>query len=269
MQKSLSESSLEEKTVSALAALSSLKMIRTSTVGKKSIIRPNNALRQIQHHYSKIPVAARTPPRREVDREKRTGQDAVAVQGELEIDTRHGRVKYTGGILAGIRHGPGISVLDKGYSFTGEYFAGRMHGKGELKTSDGKHYDGEFFAGQKHGRCTTSGLKGKDCKSYTGQVFDGLAHGIGSQIYNNGVTYHGQYFAAKRHGRGTMTWPSGAREEGEWFAGELHGTTKIFDAKGVHVRTDVYSCGKRISKTPVSAPDTSTEKSAPVADRPQ
>lgn len=269
MQKSVSESSLEEKTVSALAALSSLKMIRTSTVGKKSIIRPNNALRQIQHHYSKIPIAKRTPPRREVDREKRTGQDAVAVQGELEIDTRHGRVKYTGGILAGIRHGPGISVMDKGYSFAGEYFAGRMHGKGELKTSDGKHYDGEFFAGQKHGRCTTSDPNSKVHKSYTGQVFDGLAHGTGSGVYSNGIVYHGKYFATKQHGHGTRTWPSGGREEGEWFAGELHGTTKIFDAQGVHVRTNVYSCGKLVSSTPVPAQATSTEKSAPVADRPQ
>jgi len=47
--------------------------------------------------------------------------------------------------------------------------------------------------------------------------------GYGTHIDQNGVRYEGEFVNYKRHGKGTVTYPNGDREVGEWSSGLKEG----------------------------------------------
>ncbi len=61
---------------------------------------------------------------------------------------------------------------------------------------------------------------------WSGACIDGIASGEGRMVrrYSGGkITYAGGIHDGKYDGRGIITWPSGARYEGEWRDGKTHG----------------------------------------------
>ncbi len=77
----------------------------------------------------------------------------------------------------------------------------------------------------------------KNGRSYDGawlvsQREDGIKDGLGSMGFITGARYEGMWSQGRMHGKGLYIWADGRRYEGEWVRGERHGAGMSTMANG-------------------------------------
>ena len=163
--------------------------------------------------------------------------DCVSGEGTLELTTKFGKGRYTGGFLEGEFEGYGR--LEMPISWT-----------------EKEVYVGNWERGLRVGRGTHWNGKGN---LYIGQWRDNKRNGIGSYFFNlsdwrenqhseywlkeNTENYTGEFVNDHYQGQGTYRWVNGHRYVGGFFAGDKHGFGTFYYAKTGTARQQLWNYG--------------------------
>mmetsp|Transcript_44699 Transcript_44699/g.127564 ORF Transcript_44699/g.127564 Transcript_44699/m.127564 type:complete len:696 (+) Transcript_44699:121-2208(+) len=113
----------------------------------------------------------------------------------------------------GAGESPQARLLPDGSRYIGDWAGGRPEGQGTLVFPGGDTYKGQFLEGAMHGEGFYQRREGSGdpsiASSYRGQWHAGLKDGYGTEEWSNGARFEGFYRAGQMHGGGAYVLPSG------------------------------------------------------------
>eukprot|EP01125_Pyxidicula_operculata_P008926 TRINITY_DN294_c0_g1_i7.p1 TRINITY_DN294_c0_g1~~TRINITY_DN294_c0_g1_i7.p1 ORF type:complete len:283 (-),score=21.89 TRINITY_DN294_c0_g1_i7:369-1217(-) len=130
------------------------------------------------------------------------------------------RERFEGHFEHNKRNGECTHYYSDGSKFHGDYKNDLRHGTGMYWTQH------EYYTFQKCWlRKYENGLMIKNEEIYTGEQRESHIPeiGFGTHIDANGLRYEGDHVNYKRHGKGSITYPTGEKEIGEWVHGVRQG----------------------------------------------
>ncbi|KNC54131.1 uncharacterized protein AMSG_09908 [Thecamonas trahens ATCC 50062] len=174
--------------------------------------------------------------------------DGSLYDGTLRYGSRHGRGHiffpskdhYVGSFVEDQREGSGVFRWASGAVYDGEWRANQPHGTGVYTFKD-ISYSGEWRAGMRSG----SGTLVYGSITYTGEFRDGLRSGVGTLSSSvSPLRYSGSWLRDQRSGTGSAVFDDGSTYEGEWLAGEPHGSGTLVTCGGTRTYIGEFRNGK-------------------------
>ena len=129
------------------------------------------------------------------------------------------RGSYDGDVFEGKPHGRGVlTYTDNGIYrvYEGEFKHGLIHGRGVMKYKNNDRYEGEWEDNMMQGQGTWTSSTQQT--KYVGSWVKGKRCGYGEMTAEKGGMFKGTFIDDNNY-NGTMSYPNGTIDEGEWKNG--------------------------------------------------